>query len=311
MIVVIISGCSRESVKMSRSNIRISGAWALYPMMLVWADEYMKLQPVEIEVSGGGAGKGISDVLSRQVDIGMVSRPIKNEELEQGAFYLAVTKDTVLGIIHEDNPFYADIQQKGLSQEDLRKIFTREVTQWGELFGKNIENDSIVVFGRSDSSGAASVWATYLGNLTEADLQNRSDSNVSGDQAIAGCVQDDPNAISFSNVNYVYDPITGDYIQKIRPVPIDLNGNGLLDENENFYKTRESFLKSVSNGTYPSPPTREEYLVGNGPFQEDVKDFIFWILNDGQNILEENGYIPLLSEEQKRELECLNTGIRK
>jgi phosphate transport system substrate-binding protein len=309
-LVASLAACSQKTDS-TAPTIRISGAWALYPMMLVWSDEYMKIAPVQIEVSGGGAGKGMTDALSSQVDIGMVSRPIKQEELDQGAFYIAVTKDTVLGVIHENNPVYNDILEKGLSQEDLRKIFMRETTQWGDLFGKELEDDSIVVYGRSDSSGAASVWADYLGKYTEADLQNHSDSNVSGDQAIAAGVQSDKNAISFTNLNYIFNATTGGYIENLRPIPIDLNDNDLLDDSENFYSDKNSFLKNVAAGVYPAPPTREEYLVGNGMFKGPVLDFINWILADGQNILEENGYIKLTDDERNREVTVLSIGSRE
>jgi len=305
-----MAGCSQKTNTTATTTIRISGAWALYPMMLVWADEYMKITPVVIEVSGGGAGKGMTDVLSNQVDIGMVSRPIKQEELDQGAFYIAATKDTVLGVLHENNPVYADILEKGLSQEELRKIFMRETTQWGDIFGKDLEDDTIVVYSRSDSSGAAAVWADYLGKYTEADLQNHSDSNVSGDQAIAAGVQSDKNAISFTNLNYIFNAETGGYIENLRPIPIDLNDNDLLDDAENFYSDKSSFLKNVAADVYPAPPTREEFLVANKEFKGPVLDFVNWILADGQNILEENGYIQLTDEERKREVSILSKGSR-
>lgn len=306
----ILASCSETTDRSVRPTIRISGAWALYPMMVVWADEYMKTHDIDVEVTAGGAGKGISDVFSNQSDIGMVSRPLKQEELEQGAFYVAVAKDTVVSIINENNPVYADIMKKGLSREDLRRIFLGEVSRWGELFGKNIENDEIIVYGRADSSGAASVWADFLGGYTEADLQNNSDSNVSGDQPMANSVQENANAIGFSNVNYVFDPETGEHIESIRPVPIDLNDNDVLDDDENFYYNKSVFLKNVANGKYPSPPTREEYLVGNGPFEGHVKDFVIWILEDGQSFLESNGYIGLVENERKKELEYLIKGSR-
>ncbi len=292
-------------------TIRISGAWALYPMMLVWADEYAKDHNVTFEVAGGGAGKGMSDVLSDQVDIGMVSRPIKQEETDQGAFYVAVTKDTVMGIINESNPVYEDILAKGLTQEDLRKIFMNEVTEWGQIFGKDLEDDNIVVYGRSDSSGAAAVWATFLGDYTEADLQNASDANVSGDQAIASSVQSDKNAISFTNMNYAYDVVSGGYVAGLRPVPIDLNADGQLSEDESFYDNKSTFLTNVANGVYPSPPTRQEFLVVNGAFEGATLEFVTWILNDGQAFLTDNGYVVLLPEEQAAEMNCLTSGVRE
>jgi hypothetical protein len=65
-----------------QGTINVSGAFALYPLMVKWADEYQKLHPkVKITVSAGGAGKGMTDALSGLVDIGRVSRDIAPEEI--------------------------------------------------------------------------------------------------------------------------------------------------------------------------------------------------------------------------------------
>ncbi len=86
-------------------QISISGAFALYPMTVKWAEEFRKINPdVRIDISAGGAGKGIADALSGMVEIGMVSREIYPEELKKGAFPIAVTKDAVVAVISESNP---------------------------------------------------------------------------------------------------------------------------------------------------------------------------------------------------------------
>ena len=70
-----------------KGTISVSGAFALYPMMTVWADEFQKLHPdVQFDVQGGGAGKGMTDTIAGAVDIGMISRKIKDEEAQQGIF---------------------------------------------------------------------------------------------------------------------------------------------------------------------------------------------------------------------------------
>ena len=307
-----LAGCTKNGENSQTITIRVSGAWALYPMMLIWADEYQKItQGITVEVSGGGAGKGMSDVLAGQVDIGMVSRAITEAELNQGAFYVAVTKDTVVGIVNENNPVYEEIITQGLSQEALRKIFSKEYTTWGEVFGLELMDDTIIVYGRSDSSGAASVWGQFLGGFTEADLQNFADANVSGDQGIATGVRGEKNAISFTNINYVFDAGTGDYMEALRPVPLDLNGDGTLSGDEQFYESRDALLRSVADGIYPSPPTREEYLVVNEEFQRAVKAFVTWILNEGQAYTQEYGYIALPQSDKEREQAVLDTGKRE
>jgi len=61
-----------------KGQISLSGAFALYPLAVKWAEEFRKLHPkVKIDISGGGAGKGITDALAKVVDLGMVSRELK------------------------------------------------------------------------------------------------------------------------------------------------------------------------------------------------------------------------------------------
>jgi len=300
------SGCQIEK----NEPIRVSGAWALYPMMLVWADEYQKIQPVKIEVGGGGAGKGMSDVLNDQVDIAMCSRPIRSEELELGAFYIAVTKDAVIAIINSENPIIGEINKQGLSKETLRAIFMKEKTKWGEIAGKDLKDDKIVVYGRSDASGAAKVWAKFLGDYTQSKIQNKADANFSGDQALCNGIKTDKNAIGFCNINYAYNIENGDFAKMIRPVPLDINSNNILDLNENFYQKRDDLVKNITNEIYPSPPSRLEYVVCKGHFKTRVKKFINWILTDGQKFVIGNGYVKLTDNKLQQEIKYLNEGKR-
>src|SRR5664279_780591 len=88
-----------------KGNISISGAFALYPLTVKWAEEFRKIHPgVKIDISAGGAGKGITDALAKMVDIGMVSREISPEEVKKGAFAVAVTKDAVVATVSAVNP---------------------------------------------------------------------------------------------------------------------------------------------------------------------------------------------------------------
>ena len=118
-------------------TLAISGAFALYPMMTVWAEEFQKSHPdVAFDVQGGGAGKGMTDVLAGAVDIGMISRAIKPEEESQGAYWVAVTKDAVFPIVSASNPVATELQAKGISKAVFNKIFvTGEIKTWGEVVG--------------------------------------------------------------------------------------------------------------------------------------------------------------------------------
>src|SRR6476620_8209441 len=86
--VIIFSSCggNESSTEEEQQTITISGAFALYPLAVQWGKEYEKLHPnVRLDISAGGAGKGMADVLSGNVELAMVSRDINEEELKQGA----------------------------------------------------------------------------------------------------------------------------------------------------------------------------------------------------------------------------------
>lgn len=87
--------------------ITISGAFAIYPLMTIWGEEYSKFHPgVQFNISAGGASKGMTDALSGAVEIGMVSRKIKTEGEEQGAYWVSVTKDAVFPVVSVSTRFW-------------------------------------------------------------------------------------------------------------------------------------------------------------------------------------------------------------
>src|SRR5688572_28086130 len=115
-------------------TITLSGAFALYPLANKWAEEFRKIHPdVRLNISAGGAGKGMADALAQAVDLGMLSREIKPEEINSGAWPIAVTKDAVIPTVNPNNPAAAELKLKGMSREEFVKIFvTGEIKTWGQ-----------------------------------------------------------------------------------------------------------------------------------------------------------------------------------
>ncbi len=280
--------------------ISISGAFALYPMMTVWADEFSNIHPdVQFDIQGGGAGKGMTDTIAGAVDIGMISRAIKDEETAQGIFWVSVTKDAVFPIISSENPVAAQILEKGISQETFAGIYiTGKITTWGQVVGDETITDEIHVFTRSDASGAAEQWAKFSGGKAQEDLKGV---GVNGEPSILDTVIKDPLAIGYGNLNSIFDLSGGNIVPGIIIPPIDINTNGLADVEE-VYTVKEDAFGAVANGTYPSPPARFENLATLGKPEGLTLTFIEWILTDGQQYLESAGFVPLTAEQQAESL---------
>lgn len=275
-------------------TIAVSGAFALFPMMTVWAEQYSALHPnLQFDVQGGGAGKGMTDVLAGAVDIAMVSRELKQEETDQGAYGVPVTIDAVVATVNANNPNIDAILAQGLTPEKAAAIWmTQETTTWGQLLGTDA-TDAITVYTRSDSAGAAEVWAKFMGGSVQEDLKGTA---VNGDPGLAEAVRQDELGIGFNNIGFAYDLSTGSQLEGLRVIPLDLNGDGTIGADENFYDTKDAIAGAIATETYPFPPARELYLVTVGQPDPVIAEFYRWILTDGQALVSDAGYVNLSAD---------------
>lgn len=277
--------------KLLSGQLSISGAWALYPLAVRWVEEFKKANPaVKIDLQAGGAGKGMADVLSGLVDIGMVSREIYQEEIARGALPLAVARDAVVATLNDKNPVLKLVQEKGLTREIFQAIWIEgRIKYWEEIFGQPGKTP-IHLYTRSDACGAAETWAAFLGGHQE-DLKGIA---IYGDPGLAEAVRQDPAGLGFNNVNFAYHPETGRPHPGLTIGPLDIDGNGRLDPAENFYARRDDLTLAISRDLYPSPPARELYLVVKKPISHQlVRAFLWWVLDQGQQYTGEAGYVAL------------------
>lgn len=288
------SGAPAAAPAAEQKVISISGAWALYPLAQKWAEVYQAAHPeVRIDVSGGGAGKGMTDALAGAVDIGMVSRAIKAEETAQGALALAVTKDAVVPTTSAANPLLTTLLERGVAGERFAKVYTEGSGTWEYLAGgaAGAGAHAITLFTRSDACGAAQTWGAYLGNLAQEKLKG---TGVNGDPGIAEAVSKNPLGLGYNNIGFAYDPQTRQPYPQLAVIPLDVNNNGKLDPEEKFYGTLDTLVAAINAGKFPSPPARDLYFVTKGvPARPEVAAFLRWVLNEGQREVAGAGYVQL------------------
>jgi phosphate transport system substrate-binding protein len=296
--VIFLAGCGNKSNNDSaqkdqlKGKITISGAFALYPMTVKWAEEFKKLHPrVTINISAGGAGKGMADALSKMVDLGMYSKEVSPEEQAKGAWWVPVAKDAVLPTVNPANPVIKELHTKGMTRQQFFDIFiSGKIKIWGQVTRSSC-SDEVTPFTRSDACGAAEMWAKYLNRKKQEDLLGI---GVNGDPGVAEAVKRTAGGIGFNNLNFVYDMHTRKIYPGIEVIPIDLNENGKLDPDENFYGSLDTVMKAINSGKYPSPPARDLYLVSNGkPVTPLVRAFLEFVLTDGQRFVNEAGYVRI------------------
>ena len=172
----------------------------------------------------------------------MVSREIYEVEAQKGALGFAVVKDAVVATINVANPHFDDVCKKGLTKATAAALWNNQYATYGDLLG--IESTIPVhVYTRSDACGAAETWAIWFGKRQEQ-LQGTA---VYGDPGVSAAVQKDRVGIGYNNIAYAYDMRTHKPYEGLAVIPLDINENGQIDEDEKFYGNSADLKNSIPN----------------------------------------------------------------
>ncbi len=294
--------------KKLEGQVSISGAFALYPLAVQWSNEFqVKYPDVKIDVSAGGAGKGMTDVLNGMVDYAMLSRELHDEEREAGAIAFVVGKDAVIPDINSSNPFIDTLKRRGITSDEARKIWvTGEIKTWGQLLGNN-DNHKINVYTRSDACGAAQTFAAWF-SAKQEDLVGTA---VFGDPGIAQAVQKDKWGIGFNNLAYAYDPQTHLQQEGLAMLPIDSDMDGHIDDEENCYDSKEKLVHAIEFGSFSTPPARNLYFVAKGAPKDSASvAFLKYVLKEGQKFNEPAGYVKISGKTHSENMKLLRSSRR-
>lgn len=109
-------------------KVVVGGSSSVTPVMEKLAEGYKALNPeITIEVQQSDSTTGMTSAAEGVSDIGMASRELKDSELEGGLTPTVIAMDGIAVIVNNDSPV------ENLTSENVKAIFTGEVTDWSEI----------------------------------------------------------------------------------------------------------------------------------------------------------------------------------
>ena len=109
-------------------SVTISGSTSVSPLMEKLKEAYEAVNPnVSIELQTSDSTTGMTNTINGMCDIGMASRELKQEELDQGLVNTVIATDGIAIIVNNDSPI------EELTSEQVRDIYLGNITDWSEL----------------------------------------------------------------------------------------------------------------------------------------------------------------------------------
>jgi phosphate transport system substrate-binding protein len=256
--------------------IQIKGSDTMVNLGQAWAEAFNKKHPrVNIAVTGGGSGTGITALINGTCDICESSRSIEAQEAERAKTKgivpteFVVARDGIAVIVHPKNPV------KNLTLDQLRQIFLGEIDNWKTVGGLK---KPVVLLSREFNSGTHIFFKEHV--LRRGNAKGREEFSpaallLPSSQAIADEVANNENAVGYYGMGYLSSR------QKVVAVAKDGQSPFLEPTPEN-----------VKSGAYPI--SRPLYLYTKGQPVGMLKEFIDFVFSpEGQEIVKKTDFVSI------------------
>jgi phosphate transport system substrate-binding protein len=292
-------------------TLLINGAGATfpYPIYSKWFDEYhKKYSNIQINYQSIGSGGGIRQMLEGTVDFGASDQPMTDEQLSQAKSDVAAYN--VPGISEELN--FTPAALAGIYLGKIKKWNDPELTKANP--GVKLPNSEIVVVHRSDGSGTTYIWVDYLAKISpEWKEKVGVNSSVNwpvglggkGNEGVAGVIKNTPNSIG--------------YVEKIYAIQTKMTYGRVQNAAGKFVKPELVNVTAAAAGAAKNMPDDFRVSITNAPGEDAypiasftwllvpakiqneakkkaIKEFLNWMLTDGQNLVEALSYSKLPPE---------------
>ena len=175
-------------------NVATGGSTSMKNVIAALTEGFAEVEPgVTVSYDPTGSGAGITGATDQTLDIGLSSRALKDEE-KNDVDGTIIALDGIAIIVNKDS------KVEDLTVDQLKRMFTGEITNWSEVGG---DDGEIVLIGREAGSGTRDGFESIV-DVKDA-CQYAQELTATG--AVISAVEANPLAIGYASLSAVGDTV--------------------------------------------------------------------------------------------------------
>jgi phosphate transport system substrate-binding protein len=294
-----LAKAERKDIQPSVSNplppppqkiVVVTGARFSYKLVQKWIDDYYKVNPnVQILIEPrGSADPAKFDILAEVYE--------QDAEVRESREYINIGRYAILPVATKKSAFAKIYADKGINTELIQQVF------FHDIFTDNEKQKDVkvpfTVYTRLQKAGAPIVFTKYFG-FEQKDIKGKA---IAGsDEHLLKALLRDTTGVSYLPLPLIYDQKTKRPIEGLAVLPVDINGNGKVSDDEKFYEDLNTVISRLESGDAKDIKNIPiEYLhlsIDPQNVSPEAIEFLKWVNDNGQADLHEFGY---LAPEAKR-----------
>ena len=172
-------------------NVATGGSASMKNIIAALTEGFAEVEPgVTVSYDPTGSGAGITGATDKTLDIGLSSRALKDDE-KNAVDGTTVALDGIAIVVNKDSKV-AD-----LSVEQLKKMFTGEITNWKEVGG---DDGEIVLVGREAGSGTRDGFESIVDVKDSCKYAQE----LTATGAVISAVEANPLAIGYASLSSLH-----------------------------------------------------------------------------------------------------------
>ena len=188
------TAASASSTAALSGNVATGGSTSMKNVIAALTEGFAEVEPgVTVSYDPTGSGAGITGATDKTLDIGLSSRALKDDE-KNDVDGTVVALDGIAIIVNKDS------KVEDLTVDQLKQMFTGEITNWSEVGG---DDGEIVLVGREAGSGTRDGFESIVDVKDSCKFAQE----LTATGAVISAVEANPLAIGYASLSAVGDTV--------------------------------------------------------------------------------------------------------